>query len=109
MADVAANSLHGQSIKTRVEAWGGGNEHSADSGLHGQSIKTRVEASKDLGTNWADSRLHGQSIKTRVEARGAGPDRRVCGVYTDNPLKQGLKLAPHVYEARVPLSTRTIH
>ena len=39
----------------------------------------------------ADS-LHGQSIKTRVEASSTVCDVSMSKVYTDNPLKQGLKL-----------------
>ena len=36
-------------------------------------------------------RLHGQSIKTRVEASRRGSTIIKKLVYTDNPLKQGLK------------------
>ena len=54
--------------------------------------------------------LHGQSIKTRVEAGTAHMGLAVPGVYTDNPLKQGLKLVNvRVQGKYIVLSTQTIH
>ena len=53
--------------------------------------------------------LHGQSIKTRVEARPSDSGAGIGGVYTDNPLKQGLKHDPGVALVKVDMSTRTIH
>ena len=84
--------------------------------LHGQSIKTRVEACDDQALaqelavytdnplkqglkldgghqgSFLVTSLHGQSIKTRVEAANFVAVRSEFVVYTDNPLKQGLKL-----------------
>ena len=54
--------------------------------------------------------LHGQSIKTRVEApKAARQCKDHIGVYTDNPLKQGLKLVPIMMGDSGGESTRTIH
>ena len=55
-------------------------------------------------------RLHGQSIKTRVEAPFRPAPPLPSKVYTDNPLKQGLKLVDNLeIKELVGLSTRTIH
>ena len=59
--------------------------------LHGQSIKTRVEAATRTPSGGGTSSLHGQSIKTRVEAGSGSHISIPRTVYTDNPLKQGLK------------------
>ena len=53
--------------------------------------------------------LHGQSIKTRVEAENQDLAVDLYGVYTDNPLKQGLKPANGLYYYQLYRSTRTIH
>ena len=78
--------------------------------LHGQSIKTRVEALLGLNDPTSRARLHGQSIKTRVEAfLGLFHVIALPAVYTDNPLKQGLKLYMAFDADILSMSTRTIH
>ena len=59
--------------------------------------------------DWGYRSLHGQSIKTRVEALVVVFAAAQYLVYTDNPLKQGLKLVDGLELLVGEVSTRTIH
>ena len=74
--------------------------------LHGQSIKTRVEASRRLRPRAPSAVYTDNPLKQGLKLDRPRVRLKVGHVYTDNPLKQGLKLDPsHVALANIDVYT----
>ena len=103
------NCLHGQSIKTRVEAFSSSGAAPLPSVYTDNPLKQGLKPQRCRVCVLGDVVYTDNPLKQGLKLLEKRVKGLVAVVYTDNPLKQGLKHDAQLDVAGALASTRTIH